>query len=67
MVLALLGRGADVSTKRVSDGNTPLHLAAMAASTTLVDVLLKAGADEMAVNDKGETPIDVVERVSVEY
>ncbi|CAM9963819.1 unnamed protein product, partial [Ectocarpus sp. 6 AP-2014] len=60
MLLALLGRGAHVNTKGASDGNTPLHLAAEKSFRVKVDVLLQAGADETAVNHKGQTPLDVI-------
>ncbi|CAM9589633.1 unnamed protein product [Ectocarpus sp. 8 AP-2014] len=60
MLLALLGRGAHVNTKGASDGNTPLHLAAEKSFSVKVDVLLQAGADETAVNHKGQTPLDVI-------
>lgn len=55
----LLGRGADVNTKRASDGNTPLHIAAQLYADDIVYIVLKAGGDEMAVNDHGKTPADI--------
>ncbi|CAN0384847.1 unnamed protein product, partial [Ectocarpus sp. 12 AP-2014] len=60
MLIALLGRGAHVNKKGASDGNTPLHLAAEKSFRVKVDVLLQAGADETAVNHKGQTPFDVI-------
>ncbi|XP_011255508.2 uncharacterized protein LOC105250869 [Camponotus floridanus] len=44
IVKALLEKGVPVST-RDSDGRTPLHLAACATSTKIVEELLKHGAD----------------------
>lgn len=60
MILALLGGGADVNTRRASDGSTPLHLAAEVCSKVNVGVLLKAGGDETAVNDDGFIPLDLI-------
>eukprot|EP00903_Cladosiphon_okamuranus_P011887 g11166.t1 len=62
MIPTLLRRGVDVNTRRASDGNAPLHLAAMAGAVTNADALLIGGADETAVNDQGEIPGDVVGR-----
>lgn len=59
-IYTLLGCGSDVNTKRASDGNTPLHVAAENMSESIVKVLLEAGGDETAVNDQGKTPADIV-------
>lgn len=61
----LLGYGADVNAKRASDGNTPLHFAAKACSDSKVEILLKMGGDEMAVNDQGLTPAEMVNRLAL--
>ena len=59
-VCDLLRHGADVKTRRAFDGNTPLHLAAERCILDTVDALLRAGADETAVNGLGLTPAEVV-------
>ena len=45
-----------------SDGNTPLHLAARAASVAVANLLHEAGASSHAVNKAGETPKDIVNK-----
>lgn len=55
---ALLAAGAN------SDGHgawqrTPLHIAAFEAHSSVVRMLLGAGADPWSVNDRGQTPLDV--------
>ena len=62
MTSALLRWGADVNARSVSDGNTPLHFASEKMSLSRVDILLRAGADETAVNGEGKTPADVIGR-----
>ncbi|CAM9920738.1 unnamed protein product, partial [Scytosiphon promiscuus] len=57
-VAALLRHGAATDTAD-SDGNSPLHLAARNVKPS-VDLLLRAGADETAVNNAGHTPHDRV-------
>ena len=62
--LVLLRHGASVS-KQSAAGRTPLHQAASNAgalgSAELVDLLLRRGADEEAVDRDGRTAADVVE------
>jgi len=41
---------------RDNNGNTPLHLAALYNSTTIVNLLLTNGADRNMMNEEGETP-----------
>ncbi len=62
MVRALVRLGADVNARGASDGNTPLHVAAKECHRSWVDELLKAGADETALNNRGEIPADMVRR-----
>ena len=50
-----LQAGEDVN--QTVDGSTPLHAAAMSASSDVADVLLQAGADVHAVSDYGYTPL----------
>ena len=38
------------------DGNTPLHIAAIASKAETIGLLLELGADNAAVNNAGETP-----------
>ena len=42
-----------------SEGYTPLHVAALSGSVECFDVLLKAGADDMARSYEGETAIQI--------
>jgi len=53
----LLDRGASIDGKDY-DGVRPLHLAVYSNQETVVRHLLKRGADPLARNDAGETPID---------
>jgi uncharacterized protein len=55
--LQLLEAGADVRAARSADGTTALHWAAHHGQLTLVQRLLKAGADTNARNDYGSTPM----------
>jgi hypothetical protein len=59
----LLAHKADVNI-RASDGGTPLHWAAERGNRAMVELLLTSGADVSAKNNKGQTPLDVVEGVS---
>lgn len=60
----LLGLGADIH-HRSAQGNTPLHLAASGASESgqesimaIASLLMEAGADILAVNHKGYSPLE---------
>ena len=60
---ALLRRGADVA-KTCSRGRTPLHCAILRRKADLeqtVDILLRWGASETAVDGAGRTPADMFE------
>ncbi len=54
----LLGNGADPRGPEPG-GDTALHQAAARGSTTLVELLLRKGADPQATDDHGRRPIDV--------
>ncbi|CAB1103642.1 unnamed protein product [Ectocarpus sp. CCAP 1310/34] len=59
----LLGHGASLTAQDV-DGNTPLHLACYRQDSGLeapVDLLLRWGADETALNNDGKTPADLLD------
>ena len=51
-----LGLGEDLN-ERDGDGNTPLHLAAIAENAPAVRVLLEAGAEVNALNNMEATPL----------
>ena len=61
--LALLRRGARLDESN-NDGNTALHLACRSLSSNLhhtVDLLLRWGASEAAVNNAGQTPLQLLD------
>lgn len=62
-VTVLLNHGANVGTKG-NAGHAALHMAAAKAGTaetaTVVDLLLRWGADENSAADDGRTPADVI-------
>ena len=61
-MLAILKHGATVSA-RTNKGDTPLHLACFGkreGTEAVVDLLLRWGADETALNDTGQTPTDML-------
>ncbi|CAN0444211.1 unnamed protein product [Pylaiella littoralis] len=62
-MLALLQNKAAVSSRIDSSGDTPLHRACCRQRRgleTAVDLLLRWGADETALNDRGRTPEQVM-------
>ena len=65
-VIALMHHGASVS-KKDARGKSPLHAAAEAVNAgkpctaEVVDLFLRYGADEKAIDDEGQTAADVVE------
>ncbi|CAM9790448.1 unnamed protein product, partial [Ectocarpus sp. 6 AP-2014] len=56
---ALLEGGGHVNA-RTQHNNTPLHTACERASVSVVELLLRWGADEKLANNDGDTPADVV-------
>jgi ankyrin repeat protein len=56
-VRLLIEQGADVNMAQ-GGGYTPLHQAAAAGCTELVEVLLKAGANPAMLCHQGKTPAD---------
>lgn len=62
-MLALLQNKAAVNIRIGSSGDTPLHRACCKQRRgleTAVDLLLRWGADETALNDRGRTPVQVL-------
>ena len=57
--VALLENGASISRPCPGSGYTPLHAAAAAASSALVELLLDKGASESVLAQDGSTPLDV--------
>lgn len=55
----LVEHGAKTSIKRLEDGQTPLHLAAMRNNESLAKLLFKFGADVNVFNDEGLTPLGI--------
>ena len=63
-MVALLRNKAAVNTRVASTGDTPLHRACSqrrAGLETTIDLLLRWGADETAVNGKDRTPLQVLD------
>jgi ankyrin repeat protein len=63
IVQAMLRRGADpnMSMKASSSlGNTPLHFACLMEKTKMAELLLEYGANPNAVNQYGQTPLQLV-------
>jgi ankyrin repeat protein len=62
MVQLLIENGANpnTSTKEEFGKLTPLHLAVNFKFKKIQDLLLDAGADEKAVNSKGELPWETI-------
>nr|CAB3267899.1 ZF(DHHC)-4 zinc finger protein [Phallusia mammillata] len=55
----LLSLYAGVNMKDLSQHNTPLHWACLAQNTNVIMLLVQAGADLDAKNNRGETPLDI--------
>lgn len=47
-------------------GNTPLHIAAETSTSSILEILIKAGADLKAKNKKGETPYDLAKQMNLQ-
>ncbi|CAM9557468.1 unnamed protein product [Ectocarpus sp. 8 AP-2014] len=58
-ICALLEGGAHVNA-RAQHNNTPLHTACKRARVSVVELLLRWGADEKLTNNGGDTPADVI-------
>ena len=56
----LIAKGADIKVGKGGDGATALLVAAFLCDGDTVALLLKKGADINAVNNRSETPLDVV-------
>jgi hypothetical protein len=60
---ALLRRGADPNVAILQDGskgNTPLHFACMLEKTKHMELLLEYGANPSAINQHGQTPLQLL-------
>ncbi|MGC4766823.1 ankyrin repeat domain-containing protein [Micromonospora sp. DT46] len=53
-------RPGSTSTHPTRDGHTPLHAAALTLATEVMEVLLAAGADPDAVDERGRTAAEVL-------
>lgn len=59
VVARLIELGADIESESLA-GNKPLHLAYMFSRADVVRVLLENGADPSSLNDRNETPEEMV-------
>lgn len=57
LVLQLIAEGSAVNMKARGTGASPLHAAAEAGFTGVVEILLEAGANPSVTDDSGETPL----------
>ncbi|XP_031145778.1 ankyrin repeat domain-containing protein 53 isoform X1 [Sander lucioperca] len=55
----LLEHGADVNVSTTDSGTSPLHLAASEGLLDCTEILLQAGADVLAQDNMGLTPLDL--------
>ena len=51
-----------INTPDERSENYPLHIAAEGGSESVIEELLKAGANVLAINKEGDTPVHVVAR-----
>lgn len=58
-IRALLNHGANIHARETA-GESPLHVACSYLAASVVDLLLRNGADETAVNDDGRTPAEII-------
>ena len=59
VAVALLQCGADPGRVRVSDGRGPLHQACIKGTAELIPLLVAAGANVVAEDRSGQTPLDL--------
>lgn len=64
-VQLLLQFGSPHSSPTISLKQTPLHLASLNGSLEVVKILVDAGADKMAVNKDGRTPLQVAKNSDI--
>ncbi|MCX8065158.1 MAG: ankyrin repeat domain-containing protein [Candidatus Hydrogenedentes bacterium] len=67
MTNLLIKAGVDVNVSEISrEGYTPLHIAVENRLINIVDLLLKSGARKDAKDNKGQTPIELAEKLGFE-
>jgi ankyrin repeat protein len=60
IIQGLLRRGADPTMVTVEHGNTPLHMACLLEKRKAAELLLEFGANPIALNAYGQTPVQMV-------